>query len=313
MGSVPRASIAVASGNRHNRTLECVEAIFSQAGIESCEVILIDGSPGDHSDLYARFPGIRYMRAINPGSVAVPRLEALKAARAPLVLFLEDHVEPQAGWLLAVLRAFESSEKIAMVNYVIAPTPGASYIYRSLQVMQYGHWMLPIESGPITYACHQNLAYRRELVLQLAEENFELFESEFLMHRRLLKDGWTLWLAADAVIDHENYSSLATGCKGFFAFKQLVGAGRAATHRWPRWKNWLWAAGMPLSAFVLIGRLARSIAPRPALWGEFLAALPVMIFAHGVGSFYEARGHLMGFEQCRKVFLDFESNVDRTA
>jgi hypothetical protein len=288
-----------------------MEGIFNQQGIEQCQVILIDGTGEDHSEMYSRFPGLQYIRSEPMSSVAVPRREGLRAARAPIVAFLEDHVEPQPGWLKAILDAFARSEKIAMVNYAIKPEPDASYTYRALQMSQYGHWLLPIRSGPIRYACHQNLAYRRELIVPIAEEDFEVFESEFLMHRRLLSDGWSFWLAADAVIHHENYDSFRAGCGGFFALKQIIGAGRASSGNWPTWKRWLWAAAMPLTPFLLVGRLVRSVAPRPAHWGEFLLALPIMVASQTIGSVYEARGYLRGFEQSRETFVHFESNVER--
>lgn len=304
-------SVVVATGDRHHRTLECIAGIFAQSGVEKCEVILVDGSPGDHSNLYSHFPHMRYVHIDDRSSITAQRLEGLRLARAPIVAFLEDHVVPHAGWLDAVSGAFARSDKIAVVNYCVVRNPGVGYVNRALQMTQYGHWMKPVRGGPIRYACYQNLAYRRNLLQRLTEKNFELFECEFLLHRRLLQEGWCIWLAADAVIDHENYDSLVAACKGYGALKQIIGAGRAAVNVWPRWKRWIWAAGMTLSPLVLIGRLARSIAPRPPLWGEFLLALPVMAVTQAWGAFYEARGYLRGFEQSRERFLEFESYADR--
>ena len=309
----PAVSIVVATGDRHARTLKCIEAIYRQAGLDDCEVLLIDSSPSDCSALYADFPGIRYVQSSNHALVGAERLQGLQLACAPIVAFLEDHAAPWPGWLEAVRHAFARSEKIAIVNYAIARDAGAGYVSRALQLTQYGHWMLPHPSGSIRYACHQNLAYRREELARVCQGDDQLMESEYLVHRRLLAEGWTIWYAADAVIDHQNFDDLVAGCHGFNALRQIIGAGRANLGHWPRWKRLAWAAGMLMTPPLLIGRLARSVAARPALWGEFLMALPVMAISHTWGALYEARGYLRGYEESREAFVETERYIERAS
>ncbi len=309
---VPEISVVVSTGALHHRTMICLEGIFAEAGIEECEVIVIDGSAGDHSDLYARCPGLRYVHVAERTLDGDSRLEGARIARAPIVAYIEDHAAPRNGWLAAVRRAFASSDKIAVVNYAIWREPGAGYVYRSFQLMFYGHWMEPVTTGPIRYPSMQNLAYRRDLLLDVCQNNPELLESEYLVHRRLLADGWTVWLEADAVVSHECYTNFATGCRGFNSLRQVMGATRAHVGEWPQWKRWLWAGGMLLTPFVLIGRLVRSVAPRPALWGDFVLGFPLIVVAHGWGALSEARGFLVGFEQSREAFLDMERYAERS-
>jgi Glycosyl transferase family 2 len=311
--SIPKISVVVTTGDLHDRTIRTLAAVFEQSGAEKAEVIVIDGSLGDHSELYSRFPGLRYVHADDLSSITAQRLAGLQLARAPLVAFLEDHAVPHPGWLAAVLGAFARSEKIAVVNYCIVQNPRGGYVDRALQITHYGQWMKPVRSGLIRYAASQNLAYRRDLLQQMSGDSFELAECEFLMHRRLLREGWSIWLAAGAKIDHEEYESVIASCKGYGALKQILGSGRAAVNGWSRPKRWLWAAAMILSPFVLIGRLALSIAPRPRLWFEFLAALPVAVVTQVYGAFFEARGYIWGVEQSRETFLKFESYENRAS
>lgn len=304
--NMPEISVVVVSGALHDRTARCLKGVYAQAAIDQAEVIVIDGSPGEHSAFYAQFPGLRYVHTDDRSSITAQRLEGLKLARAPLVAFLEDHVVPHRGWLVAVRGAFARSEKIAVVNYCVTQDPQGSYVNRSLQMTQYGHWMKPVRSGFIRYAACQNLAYRRDIMQRMCADNFELAECEFLMHRRLLQEGWKIWLAGEAEIDHENYNSVIESCKGYGALKQILGSGRAKLNGWSRPKRWLWAAAMVVSPFVLLGRLAVSIAPRPRLWFRFLAALPVALVSEICGAIFEARGYIRGFEQSRETFLKFE-------
>lgn len=289
----------------------CLNGVFAEPGIEDCEVIVVDGSSGDHSELYSRFPGLLYVHVAERTPAGETRLEGARTARAPIVAFIEDHAVPRRGWLAAIRKAFAKSDKIAVVNYAIGREINASYVYRSMQLMQYGHWMEPISSRPIHYACHQNLAYRRQLLLDVCQDRSELLEAEYLIHRRLLADGWTIWLEADAVIYHESYNNFVEGSRGFNALKHLMGATRAQLGGWPQWKRWLWAGGMSLTPFLLIGRLAKSVAPRPALWRDFVLGLPLMIVAHCWGALSEARGYVLGFEQSRDAFLEAEHFAER--
>ena len=309
---LPELSVVVSTGALHHRTMICLEGIFAEAGIEECEVIVVDGSAGDHSDLYARFPGLRYVHVAERTLDGDARLEGARIARAPIVAYIEDHAAPRKGWLAAVRRAFASSDKIAVVNYAIWREPDAGYVYRSFQLMFYGHWMEPVTTGPIRYPSMQNLAYRRDLLLDVCQNNPELLETEYLVHRRLLADGWTVWLDADAVVSHECYTDFVTGCRGFNSLRQVMGATRADLGDWPQWKRSLWAGGMLLTPFLLIGRLVRSVAPRPALWGDFVLGFPLIVVAHGWGALSEARGYLVGFEQSREAFLDMERYAERT-
>ena len=289
----------------------CLNGVFAEPGIEDCEVIVVDGSTGDHSELYSRFPGLRYVHVADRAPDGEARLEGARVARSPVVAYIEDHAVPRKGWLAAIRKAFAKSDKIAVVNYAIGRELQAGYVYRSLQIMQYGHWMEPVTSGSIRYPCHQNIAYRRDLLLDVCQNHSELLETEYLIHRRLLADGWTIWLEADAVIFHESYPDFLDGCRGFNTLKHVMGATRAHLGGWPRWKRWLWAGGMTLTPFVLIGRLARSIAPRPPLWRDFVLGLPLMAVAHCWGALYEARGYVFGFEQSREAFLEAERYAER--
>src|SRR5678816_2948892 len=134
---LPEISVVVSTGALHHRTMICLEAVFAEAGIEECEVIVVDGSTGDHSDLYARFPALRYVRVAERTVDGEARLQGARIAQAPIVAYIEDHAAPRSGWLAAVRRAFARSDKIAVVNYAIAREPDPGYIYRSFQLMFY--------------------------------------------------------------------------------------------------------------------------------------------------------------------------------
>jgi GT2 family glycosyltransferase len=237
------------------------------------------------------------------------RLEAFRQAACHITAFLEDHVIPQPGWLQAVLAAFARSEKIAIVNYAfINPRPD-SYVSRAFTLLEYGHWIAPGPSGPIAYACHHNLAYRKSVFLDAGASDPELLESEFLIHRRLLDAGWTIWYAADAVVAHETWTRVRDGVRANARMKRVLACVRSRD--WGLARRMLYAAGMVIVPALLLLRLARSIARRPALWGEFIHTLPLMAFTYTICSIWEAAGYLFGQGAARSDFAQVEYRAER--
>ena len=95
------------------------------------------------------------------------------------------------------------------------------------------------------------------------------------------------------------------------ALPVTCGPRQAQLGEWPQWKRWLWAGGMLLTPAQLIGRLVLSIAPRPALWRDFVLGLPLIVAAQCTGALSEARGYVMGFGQSRDDFLEMERYAKR--
>lgn len=157
---------------------------------------------------------------------------------------------------------------------------------------KYGYWMAPHPGGAVRFAASTNIAYRRDLLRRLLAG-----QAGFLIHRALLARGWRIVVAPGALVAHESWSRLGDACLADGANERALGASRAALGNW----------GVPRR----ILRLARSLRHRSALWGTFLAGLPVVasIYTYSAGS--EAIGYLFGAGRSREEFRARELAVTR--
>ena len=107
----PDVTVVVATRNRAGRLDALLHSIRSQEGA-SCEVVVVDnGSTDGTAELLARgVPGLR-LRAIEASSAAGPgeaRNVGWRAATADLVVFADDDVRADPGWLAAFVEAHRS-------------------------------------------------------------------------------------------------------------------------------------------------------------------------------------------------------------
>ncbi|MBB3897239.1 glycosyltransferase family 2 protein [Roseococcus suduntuyensis] len=133
--SAPVASIVITT---HSRPL------LLEAALRSClthattrgldfEVVVADNSPDGHAAaVLARLDPLVPLRAVpcSPPNISVARNAGLRAARAPLVAFLDDDQEVEPGWLDALVDTLERTGADAALGAVrpalppgVAPAP----------------------------------------------------------------------------------------------------------------------------------------------------------------------------------------------
>ncbi|MBI5086933.1 MAG: glycosyltransferase [Acidobacteria bacterium] len=311
MSAQPVLSVLITAGDIPARAAKCLDAVFSQEGAEHCEVILADVSAQSRADFYLRWPGLKYLHVPDAPYMAESRVACLEASSAPLVAFLEDHTVPEPGWLNEILAVFERQQKVAVINYGIRNSDPSKYVTRCYHLIDYGPWADPAIEGPIEYACHHNLAYRRHLLVEELRGDAGLLEAEYLVHRRLMSKGWTLWLAASAIIRHETWQNAEDGIEANGSMKRLIAHLRAGSEGWQQPRRWAYAFGMVLCPPLLVWRIARTIIPRPGLWGEFLYCLPLIAYAYCRIAVNEAFGYVAGPGDSKARFAHLEYGVER--
>lgn len=121
--TLPAVSIVVTT---HSRPLLLEAALRSclahatRRGLEF-ELVVADNSPDGHAaGVLARIETDRPMRAVpcGPPNISVARNAGLRAARAPLVAFLDDDQEVEPGWLDALVDTLERTGADAVLGAV---------------------------------------------------------------------------------------------------------------------------------------------------------------------------------------------------
>jgi len=308
----PRLTAAVVVGEQRQRARRCLNCLLEQTAIAEMEIRILDVGPAPARIEGLEHPAVHYKHSPGAASYGRARAELAHRARGGVVAFIEDHCYPEPEWASAVLRAFERP-RVQGVTYAIGNANPKSWVSRAFHLVEYGLWMPPVKPGPVRIAASANIAYRRGILQSFGGALADLLDAEFLLHRRLRRQGGEVWLEPGARAAHEFWVELAPGLRANTAIKRIIGAQRAETGGWGWGRRLVFAAGMALSPALHLGRLARSMAGRPALWGVFWANLPLAALIYVLGAWGEAMGYLSGFGSSREQLLAAEVTLRRDA
>lgn len=130
MDMIPAASVVICTFNRPRMLEAAVASCLRDATRTGLlfEIVIADNSPDGHAaPLVATLAdgGVPVRRvAASPPNISIARNAGLRAARAPLVAFMDDDLTLHAGWLDAFVATMHASGADAAVGPVRAEFPG---------------------------------------------------------------------------------------------------------------------------------------------------------------------------------------------
>jgi glucosyl-dolichyl phosphate glucuronosyltransferase len=137
-------SVVVPTHNRSRLLAKTLESLIDQrAASVRYEVLVVDNNSSDDTrgvveTFIQRWTAVRYLFEPRPG-VSHARNTGIAAARAPIVAFIDDDVEADAGWVMAIKQAFDRHPDIdcvggRIVGHFAEPPPA---------------WFTPFHWGPL--------------------------------------------------------------------------------------------------------------------------------------------------------------------
>lgn len=227
----------------------------------------------------------------------------VRAARAPVVVFAEDHCFPDPGWAAALLQGYTDST-VAAVGPVFRNANPATLVSWCDFAIGYGPWIDPATSGERPFLAGHNSSYRTEVLLDLGSRLEQLLEAETVLHLELRARGLRLVVEPRAWTAHTNFGRLGVWVPVQYHCGRVFAAERARSWGWPR--RAFYAAASPLIPVVRFGRaighLRHAERTRPPL-ARLAPLLAVGLAADGWGQLvgYLAGGgdsatYLTGFE-----------------
>lgn len=132
------------------------------------------------------------------------RAAGLAAAKGDLIAILEDRGAPRADWARTLVR-LHAELPHGVIGGAIECAPG-DLLNWAFYVCDFGRYGLPFESGAVTWVSDVNVTYKRDTL----ESTRELWKERFrepVVHWDLLERGETLYLSADAVVEHKRPST----------------------------------------------------------------------------------------------------------
>lgn len=203
---VPVASIVIVNYNGLRLLEPCLAATQKQADALGAEVILVDNASADGSVDFVRtrFPAAVLVQNDTNEGFAGGCNAGVRAARAPLVVLLNNDAVPEEGWLARLLEAVQPPDVAIACSVVNDSNYPAGYALGTGSVSVIGHPIPNVALDPSApfYATGCSLAFKRELCGEPFEPVFfAYFEDTWLSWRaRLL--GYRVVRALGSVVQH---------------------------------------------------------------------------------------------------------------
>ena len=254
-------------------------------------VVIPRDSPDASQELETRpFHAARMVTIERLVSLSWARASGVRAATAPIVVFVESHSYPEPGWAEALLAAHR--DRWAAVGPGVTNANPENPVSWANLLLDYGLWLEPEEGAEIEDLPGHNSSYKREILLDYDPDLERLLEAESFLHEEMRGSGNRLWLEPGARLQHLNITKLSSWFPERIAAGQRYAGARA--HGWSPARRALYAVASPLIPAVRMARIlpvwrrcARSQRV-PAL------ILPAVVAALVASAFGEFLGYVVG-------------------
>ncbi len=164
----PALSIVIPSVNGWDDLGPCVAAASKQVGVDDIEVIVADRVGDDvRRPLRREYPAARLLPA--PPGTTIPQLRAMafRAASAPIVGVIEDHVILPPDWARRMREAH--AEGAVVVGGSVENAACDRLTDWAAFLCEYSHCLSPPSAGPADWVTGNNVTYRKELLVRFQD------------------------------------------------------------------------------------------------------------------------------------------------
>lgn len=312
-GPDPELSVVIVVGNLRRRGARALASVLRQGAADRIELLLVDCGAEDVEPLPGSdHPVVRIIRMPPTTDFGTARAHATRQARAPVVVFLEEHCEAQAGWAEGLIDAHrEGWSAVASQIQNLNPHEGASDV---VFVTAYAPWMHPSEGGRRDALPGHNVSFKRDVLLDFGDELGELLLIDTILLQQLAQQGHDLCLAPDATHAHLNETGVLRFFPIYWHWNRCFGSLRARHLGWSRLHRVGRVLATPLLPFVRYAKLLALVGRhhREHL-GVVLRGAPVVFGANLVAGLGQAVGLIFGAGDSPQRFSDLEINLARTS
>jgi N-acetylglucosaminyl-diphospho-decaprenol L-rhamnosyltransferase len=330
----PLLSVVVPARDHHALTRRCVESVLRECGTLHVELLIVDDGSEvpvrqalgelatrdrEPADGASRGPGveIRIVRHDRSAGFAAAANTGLRAARAPLLLLLNNDAELEPGAVRALVDAFERDPRLGVAGgqlYYPDGTPQWSGGRRPSLL-----WLFAMASGlpaglgripgyrrlrpvhkpaqPLDWVTGAALALRREAWLQAGpfDQGLGAYAQDLDLCLRAKEAGWAVGVLPDVRVLHHHGATTAGSAPG--------SAGREHPEKlWTSLLAWCHKQGGAARlrrarlAFVLGGRVRLALR---ALGRPFVASPAAADYDHATGSYRAALRAVVSYAPAR--------------
>ncbi len=309
MTTDPTVSMVIIVGRRRERGAGALASVLSQEGIERCEVLLIDAAPpGTPPLLRSDYSSVRVVPMPERPYGGAMRAAAIRAARAPVVAFLEEHSRALPGYLVAIEEVFADGSVAAASGEIRNLNPGVGFTDVA-HVMSFWRWSPPLERGwDADMVNSHNAVYRRDEIVELDDLD-ALMESEIVLHWALKRRGRRLRIDPRLRITHLGEGTARAITRGYYLWHVSFGRTWAEVEGWSAARRAMQVVGVPWWVFLRVKRMLVEVPP--ASRRLLLRHLPGVIASQTAAAVGIAVGCLGRDPTAAARFTDYELDVDR--
>ena len=307
----PALSIILITPDRFDTIRTTVRHLSAQSIVTRLELLIIARSRAALALDEASVSGFLCVRVLEEPDIektGAARALGVREARAPVVVFAEDHCFPDPGWATALLAAYAGGH-VAVGPVIRNANPDTMVSWADL-IIGYGPWLAPGRAECPDQIPGHNSSYDRAALLEYGDRLVEMMDAETVLQWDLRSRGRTLYLEPAATAAHTNFSRWSIWLPALFHHGRVFAAVRAA--EWPLAKRIAFALASPLIPLV---RFARGVtqARRAGLDSSLIArVIPTMLFGLSVDGLGQMVGYAAGAGTSRERLGLFEFHrVDR--
>jgi len=303
---LPSMSVVLATPGAFATIATTVGYLRRQSIARQLELVVVAPSVEILAADEADFQGFWGHQIVGVGPVtSVGRANAagVRAARADLVAFAEDHCFPEPGWAEALVQRHASGDVVAVCPVFRNANPQTLVSWCDF-VIGYGPWIDPTPAGDQPFLAGHNSSYRTSVLRSVDNRLEELLASETALHMELRKSGYRLAVEPQAKAAHTNFGRFGSWLPVHYHGGRVFAAQRASQWGWPR--RAFYAAASPLIPLIrftrAVGHLQRAASPHPPM----LRLGPLLALGLATDGLGQLVGYLAGPGDSPRRLVGFE-------
>ena len=301
----PALSVVLITPDNFETLRRTVGCLVRQTVREQIELVILAPASATidvDAQLVAPLAGVQVVRLASLTPTGPARAAGIRAARAPVVAFGEEHCFPAPGWAQALIEAHRGA--YAAVGPAMHNANPETIVSWADLLIGYGPWAAPIAKHEPDYLPGHNSSYKRAVLLDYGDRLDTLMEAETVLMWDLRAKGHKLLLDPAAASAHMNFGFWSSWLPVMFLNGRAFADTRASG--WPLTKRLAFVAASPLIPVVRFTRTiahARRLGRGASFLARVIPAMCVGLVADGIG---QMAGYALGAGNAHARMAEFE-------
>lgn len=307
---IPKLSIVVVTHGLSYDLLTLIGQLSSQSLAKSLDLVIVTTSARVQSlaPVFCEdFFSLQILDLPNLKSIGQGKAAGVKAARAPLVVFSENHCRVSLDWAEALIETHGVREFAAVGPVVFNANPDSTVSWAGFLAF-YGPWMGHRSGKNMDHLPGNQSCYRREILMAYGQHLADALEAESLLHWHLVDKGYQLRLEPKAAVGHINHTRLGPLMEEHYLSSRIFAYLRTRHQR--GFKRLIYVIGSPLIPLIRLRRILQEVKDSGLniriVWRAFLPTLLNLC----AGALGEALGYAIGVGEARQQLVFYETIRD---